>query len=153
MSMYSFIQVVFMSPEYDECIKLRNEILRIPLNLEFDTDQLEKEYNHYHFGLYDSELNLLGCLVFEKKSEEVLKMRQVAICTPFQNKGLGKILVKRSEQWALERNFKLIELHARDLAVPFYNSLGYQCEGEPFVEVSIKHYQMHKKLSSAYEKN
>lgn len=153
MSNYSFIQVAFMSPEYDECIKLRYEILRVPLNLEFDKDQLEKEFDHFHFGLYDSELNLLGCLVFEKKSEEVLKMRQVAISTPFQNKGLGKILVKRSEQWALDHNFKLIELHARDIAVPFYNSLDYICEGEPFVEVSIKHYKMLKKLFSTYEKN
>lgn len=153
MSRYTFVQVEFMSPEYDDCIRLRNEILRIPLNLEYDCNQLEAEFDQFHFGLYDADFSLLGCLVFERLSKEVIKMRQVAIDVNYQRKGLGKILVRASESWAIDHNYKLIELHARDVAVPFYSSLGYFCEGQPFIEVNIKHHKMIKKLYSCHEKN
>ena len=40
-------------------------------------------------------------------------------------------------------------LHARDTAIPFYKKLGYECVGEPFVEVTILHQAMQKRLSIA----
>ena len=41
----------FASPEYDEAVALRTEVLRKPLNMEFLPDQLAKEYADFHFGL------------------------------------------------------------------------------------------------------
>ena len=37
-------------------------------------------------------------------------------------------------------------LHARQVAVPFYERLGYSIVGEPFEEVSIPHFKMEKGL-------
>ncbi len=141
-----FIEIQFATPEYDELVQLRTKILRKPLGLEFTIDQLSNEYNDFHFGIYNQELKLLGGMIFNNIGNNTLKMRQVAVDDVCQNKGIGKFMVKQSEEWAKERGFNKIELNSRDTAIPFYQSLGYVGEGEIFIEVSIHHLKMVKNL-------
>ena len=141
-----FIEIQFATPEYDELVQLRTKILRKPLGLEFTIDQLSNEYNDFHFGIYNQELKLLGGMIFNNTGNNTLKMRQVAVDDVCQNKGIGKFMVKQSEEWAKEKGFNKIELNARDTAIPFYQSLGYDAEGEIFIEVSITHLKMVKNL-------
>ncbi|MBK8722071.1 MAG: GNAT family N-acetyltransferase [Saprospiraceae bacterium] len=141
-----FIEIQFATPEYDELVQLRTKILRKPLGLEFTIDQLSNEYNDFHFGIYNQELKLLGGMIFNNIGNNTLKMRQVAVDDVCQNKGIGKFMVKQSEKWAKEKGFNMIELNARDTAIPFYQSLGYVGEGEIFIEVSIPHLKMVKNL-------
>ena len=141
-----FIEIKFATPEYDELVQLRTKILRKPLGLEFTIDQLSNEYNDFHFGIYNQELKLLGGMIFNNIGNNTLKMRQVAVDDVCQNKGIGKFMVKQSEKWAKEKGFNKIELNARDTAIPFYQSLGYDAEGEIFIEVSIPHLKMVKNL-------
>ena len=136
-----------MSPEYDISVKLRDKLLRKPLNLAFTESQLEEESKEFHFGVYDLENSLLGCLSFKPIDPFTLKMRQVAIAEEQQGKGIGKFLVLESEKWASQNNYKLIVLHARDTAESFYTKLHYQKEGKPFVEVNIPHIVMKKNLT------
>lgn len=146
-------QVDFMSPEYDLCIKLRQRLLRKPLNLEFTESQLESESAEFHFAVFNDENILLGCLSFKILDNTRLKMRQVAIDEQFQNSGIGSLLVKEAEKWALENHYTEIHLHARESAVNFYRNLGYQIYGEQFEEVTIPHWFMKKILNQPYEKN
>jgi hypothetical protein len=55
-------------------------------------------------------------------------------------------LVYYVEKWAKERGFLKIILHARDLAIPFYDRLDYKKIGNAFYEVGIEHYLMEKEL-------
>lgn len=138
------IDVQFGTPEYDELVRLRTDVLRKPLNMEFTIEQLSNEYNDFHFGFYDKDLKLIGCLIFNDLGDNLLKMRQVAIDFKHQNKGLGKKMVEQSEEWARQHNYKKIELNARDTAIPFYKSLKYLETGPTFIEVSILHQKMYK---------
>lgn len=135
----------FGSPEFDEAIRLRYQILRKPLNMEFDPDDIATEYNSYHIGCYQAaSAELAGVLTLKPISNTEIKMRQVAVLEEYQNSGIGSYLVKESELFAANKNFKKIVLHARDTAVPFYRKLGYQSEGPSFQEVGIDHYYMYK---------
>lgn len=154
MQSYYFVEIEFMSPEYDLCIRLRNKLLREPLRLEFTETQLEEESTEFHFGVFDTQYHLLGCLSFKHINADTLKMRQVAVDDVLQNKGIGTYLVMESEKWARDHHYTNIELHARDTAVFFYTKLNYQLIGEPFTEVNIPHRLMIKKLNSNnYERN
>ena len=141
-----FVPIEFMSPEYDSCVRLRDKLLRRPLQLEFTETQLEAEIDEFHFGVFDLENNLLGCLSFKPVNTTTLKMRQVAIDEEQQGKGIGTFIVMESEKWARANNYKHIELHARDTAVSFYSKLKYQKAGNMFVEVNIPHWAMRKSL-------
>lgn len=130
---------------YDLSISLRDKILRKPLGLEFSVEDLAEEYNDYHLGLL-CDGDLIACLVMSPKEPNVIKMRQVAVDESFQSKGLGSILVRACEEFCREKGFEKIVLNARDTAIKFYERLEYQKEGEPFIEVGIKHMKMYKNI-------
>ncbi len=140
------IEIEFATPQYDETVRLRDKILRKPLNLEFEAKDLAQEYADAHLACYDEYNNLLGCCVLSPKEKGQLKMRQVAVDEPFQRKGIGRLLVDATEAYAKQNDFKEIVLNARDVAIPFYEKQAYKKVGKPFTEVSIKHYKMTKKL-------
>ena len=73
-------------------------------------------------------------------------MRQVAVDDQLQGKGIGKALVKYSENWAIENQLSQIQLNARSNAVPFYKSMKYEVIGEQFLEVGIPHFKMQNTL-------
>lgn len=139
--------VKYGSPEYFATVELRREVLRKPLGLEFNQDQLDAESGDYHWALLLAG-EPLACLILTPIGAGNLKMRQVAVRPDLQGQGLGRQLVAASEVWALGQRFGRMELHARDTAVPFYLSLGYSLEGEPFEEVGIPHRAMFKDLES-----
>jgi predicted GNAT family N-acyltransferase len=140
------LEIEYGTPDYHDTVNLRNDLLRIPLNLEFTTDQLSAEYDSYHLGVYNEALTLVGCLVLKPLSKSIVKMRQVAVKADFQSKGIGTTLVKYSEAFAKKKGFTKMELNARDVAIPFYERQAYKKIGEPFEEVGIKHFKMVKDL-------
>ncbi len=144
-----FTQIIaFASPEYDELLALRYEILRQPLGLEYHTDEISREYKNIHFACYDHNFSLLGGLLFQDNGDNCCQMRQVAVKTEAQNKGVGKLLVQTFEQYALAQGFKAVFLEARQNAIPFYTQLNYQPEGDIYNKIGIPHQNMHKLLLS-----
>ena len=138
--------IEFATPEYDEMVRLRYDVLRAPLGLSFTVEQLEKEYSDILLGAYDDRNFLVGCLILTHLNADVLKMRQVAVASDKQGTGVGKILVQASENYASAKNYLKIELNARSNAVPFYLKMGYTTVGEIFSEVGIEHRKMVKIL-------
>ena len=133
------------SPDYFEIVELRRRILRIPLGLDFDPTELDLEVDQIHLAAY-LDNDLVGCLALVKKPG-YMKMRQVAVDDERQRMGLGRMLVTESERIAKEEQCSLMELHARDTAVPFYEKLGYSADGPEFEEVGIPHRKMFKRLN------
>ena len=139
-------QIEFGTPEYDEAVWLRYEVLRRPLGLEFTPEQLAEEYDQIHLAAYEPAGRLLAYLNLTPIDADIVKMRQVAVASALQGRGVGKALVAESERLAADLHFKKMTLHARQVAVPFYERLGYSIVGEPFEEVSIPHFKMEKGL-------
>ncbi len=142
------LEIAFATPEFDEAVRLRTDVLRKPLGLVFAPEQLAAEYKQRHLGVYDNHGQLLGCLTMVPVDQQTWKMRQVAVAEAAQGRGLGKILVGYSEALARSEGIRLITLHARETAVPFYLKLGYQVVGDRFEEVGIAHFQMEKAIAS-----
>ena len=139
-------EIEFSTPAFDENLRLRNEILRIPLKLEFYAADIAEEWESTHLGCYDATGNLLGSLIMKPLSDGQVKMRQVAVAEKHQKRGIGKRLVAASEVWAKTNGFSEIILHARESAVPFYLQQDYQKSGKKFTEVNIPHFKMRKVL-------
>jgi predicted GNAT family N-acyltransferase len=140
------IEIDFGTPEYDEAVRLRTDVLRKPLGLEFTPEQLAEEYDQRHLAAYNASGRLLGCLSLLVADDASWKMRQVAVAEAVQGKGVGKTLVEASENLARLAGVNSMVLHARETAVPFYLTLGYATVGERFEEVGIPHFKMQKVL-------
>lgn len=140
------LEIQFGTPEFDEAVRLRYEVLRKPLGLEYTAEQLATEFDNIHLAAFDVTGRLIGYLNLTPVDLEEVKMRQVAVHPDAQGAGVGKALVLASEAVAKRAGFKKISLHARETAVPFYQKLDYSIVGERFEEVTIPHFYMEKKL-------
>lgn len=144
--MFSVQPIEFATPEFDEAVGLRYEVLRRPLGLEYSPEQLAAEYDQFHLAAFDAAGRIVGYLNLTPKDAGEVKMRQVAVAPDWQGRGVGLAMVQFAEQWAREKDFSLMTLHARLNAVPFYQKLDYEREGDPFEEVTIPHFYMKKTL-------
>lgn len=138
-------ELAYGSAEYEASFDLRRRVLREPLGLIPGPDERAEEARLIHLGAFQ-DARLVGCLMLHDLGAGDVRMRQVAIEADRQGAGIGKQLVRFSEDVARQRGFRKMVLHARDTAVPFYDRLGYARRGEPFIEVTIPHLTMEKGL-------
>lgn len=131
--------------EYRQMVKLRDDILRKPLGLHFTEDELESEKDNLLIAAFEDE-RILGCCMLVEEKPGVARLRQMAVLNDLQGKGIGRALMNFAENIARDRGFQHIRMHARSNAVGFYEKVGYRAIGEPFMEVTIPHYIMEKKL-------
>ncbi len=134
------------SPEYDKMVALRYDILRKPLGLEFTKEELDKECNDILIGAFDDD-RILACCMLTAISKDTCRLRQMAVHNSLQGKGIGASMMNFAENVARDRGFKTLTMHARKTAVGFYEKLGYRIYGDEFQEVTIPHFEMHKKLA------
>ena len=144
--MIQIFQIEFGTPEYDEAVRLRYEVLRKPLGLEYAPEQLAGEYAEHHLVACMADGAIAGYLNLTPLDEENVKMRQVAVAASRQGQGVGSAMVQESEALARRLGFRRIVLHARETAVPFYLRAGYTIVGDRFEEVNIPHFKMEKSL-------
>jgi len=139
-------RVAFASAEYQQTLQLRETVLRLPLGLTLSAADLQAEDAQWHFALFDAGGALLACVLAVPVSPGVFKLRQMAVRTELQRKGLGIQLMQEVEARLQAEGARSIILHARVSAAPFYQRLGYVTEGEDFEEVTIAHRRMCKVL-------
>jgi predicted GNAT family N-acyltransferase len=140
--------IEFGTPEFDQALRIRYRVLKKPLNLDFDPEDIANEYDSFHLACYDSLTDeMAAILVLKPLDTKALKMRQVAVDQSYQSKKVGSFLISESEKLAVAKGYNKIELHARDTAVEFYVKAGYSILGDVFQEVGINHFFMYKNLS------
>jgi N-acetylglutamate synthase-like GNAT family acetyltransferase len=131
--------------EYLQMVKLRNEMLRKPLGLKFDDEELAEEKKDVLMGAFEDD-RILGCCLLTKVDETTVRLRQMAVPNSMQGKGIGKALMIFAENIARDLGYKTLIMHARKTAIGFYERLGYSTKGNEFVEVTLPHFVMEKTL-------
>jgi predicted GNAT family N-acyltransferase len=76
------------------------------------------------------------------------KIGRIAVLADYRRQGLGKAVMETLEQIARDNGMTEVWLHAQLSALPFYEELGYQAQGEEFYEAGIPHLTMNKSLGS-----
>lgn len=139
-------QIDYGSKEYRKMVDLRYEILRKPLHLSFDPNELEKEKKDILIGAFEED-KILGCCLLTRKDKDSVRLRQMAVQNNLQGKGIGASMMNFAENVARDAGYKKMIMHARKTAIGFYEKLGYKLIGDEFMEVSIPHYVMEKNLN------
>lgn len=128
--------------------ELRNKILLRPIGIPDHEWEMHDEIS-WHFVAVEND-TVIGCVVLVPKNKVQTKtqLMQMAVETNQQGKGVGKLLVKELLSFSRLKGINEIVCHARDNAVPFYLSLGFQIYDDPFVEVGIQHFHMRINLGN-----
>ncbi|MBG9579799.1 GNAT family acetyltransferase [Bacillus thuringiensis] len=124
---------------FDETFKYQNspENMNAYLEKAFNLKQLEKELanlsSHFYFIYFNNEvagyvkLNMNDAQS-EEMGEESLEIERIYIKSTFQKHGLGKYLLNRAIEIAMEHNKKKIWLgvwEKNENAIAFYKKMGF----------------------------
>ena len=126
-------------------LRVRYRLLREPLGMKHGTEVFQYEDECLHVVAVESG-RVVGCVVFHPHDKTSGRLRQMAVVEKHQKGGIGRQLVRFLEKNLLEKGYQFVHLHARDLAIGFYQRLGYECYGEPYFEVGIPHQSMRRQL-------
>lgn len=126
--------------------ELRNKILLRPIGIPDHAWEMHDQKSWHFVAVEDGKV--IGCVVLVPLDDAKTKnqLMQMAVETGQQGKGIGKQLVKELLAFSQSMGIREIVCHARDNAVPFYKSLGFEVFGAPFEEVGILHCHMRKYL-------
>lgn len=154
--LFDLREIVYASDDYKTTLALRHQILREPLGLDLWHENLSVEIDQRHFTLWqrtdslggcgDNTAELLACVVIAPKSPGCVKLRQMAVNTHYQRRGLGQRLIAAVEDILLNQGVGHIELSARETAIAFYQACGYEREGPAYIEIGLPHQRMIKTL-------
>lgn len=141
-----FRRIEHGSPEYEAECRLRHTVLREPLGLDLYAEDLQAERAQWHFGLFEGEA-LVACLVVVPDGFPGAKIRQMAVREDLRHRGLGRRIMLETEALLKAAGFERVTLNARKTALDFYRRLGYRIDGDEFIEVTIPHFRLSKRLS------
>ena len=133
------------TPEYQQMVKLRDDILRKPLGLTFSEQELENEKENMLIGAFEDE-DMLGCCMLVEENPSTVRLRQMAVLNDLQGKGIGRALMNFAENLARDRGYKTLSMHARKNTIGFYEKMGYKVASDEFTEITIPHIIMEKQL-------
>ncbi len=133
------------SGEYEQMVALRHQLLRKPLGLHFTAEELANEKNNILLA-YTDEGIMEACSMLVKIDPQIVRLRQLAVLSGLQGKGIGRAMVQFAENLARDNRYQKIIMHARQDSIHFFEKLGYEVESEPFIELTIPHVVMGKEL-------
>ena len=133
------------TPEYQQMLKMRDDILRKPLGLKISVEEVEKEKDNLFIAAFEDE-QMLGCCMIVEMDPKKARLRQMAVLNNLQGKGIGRALIQFAENIARDHGYRIMSMHARKPTVPFFEKMGYKVTGPEFIEITIPHFEMEKDL-------
>lgn len=133
------------TPAYEQMIALRMAVLLDPIGVPRSYINPQKEAADWLIAAYEHG-KMVGCCILTRLDDATLQLRQMAVDTTVQGKGVGAAIIKYAEGLAKENDFQTLMMHARDVVIPFYERCGYTIAGPQFFEVGIPHHRMEKQL-------
>jgi GNAT superfamily N-acetyltransferase len=130
--------------EWDSYFNLRYEVLRAPWNQPRGSERNEGDASAEHFAFFENE-QIIGVGRLDFTENLGSQIRFMAVDDRYQGKGIGRLLMEHMEEIAQNKGCKETILHAREIALPFYEKLGYRSiEKSHLLFGEIQHYLMNK---------
>ena len=80
------------------------------------------------------------------KDGETWLIGRISVRKEYMGKQLGKLVVEKLLEKAVEMGAGEIHIHAQTHAVSFYENFGFVAYGDTFLEANIEHISMVKKI-------
>ena len=138
--------------EWEKYYHLRYTVLREPWGQLKGSEVLQDEDQTDHAMVIDDETDeIVGVARMQVNTPTQGQVRCVAVAPHVQGQGVGKLLMKYLEELAQQKGIKEIILDARENAVKFYLSIGYEIVEESYLLFGkIQHWKMKKKINVAF---
>lgn len=101
----------------------------ITLQQEFDEhDGPDTKY----IVILDDGFPVATCRFYELDSERAM-IGRVVVLPEYRNRGLGSMVMQEAETWLTELGYHTVVIESRDVAVGFYEKIGYAADGNQVI--------------------
>lgn len=131
--------------DFDVCAKIRVSVFHDEqgVAMEDDFDGLDTGALHFLLTFFGEPVGTARAREVERG---VWKIERVAVLKKFRNAGFGKLIMLKIEAKLGELGGRTLVLHSQEHVREFYERLGYEVVGEPFLEAGIRHVKCVKNL-------
>lgn len=130
--------------EFESYYDLRWRVLRALWKMPRGSERDEFENVAHHRAIFRNETAIAAGRLHQVDSGRG-QIRAMAVDPAYQNQGLGSHILNALEAVARGQGLKTVMLHARDVAVPFYQKHGYEVVAPGPFSWGIKHFEMSKR--------
>ena len=143
------VKIPVTQSEWEQYYDLRFKVLREPWGQLKGSEVLTDEDQSDHAMVVDGETNvIIGVARMQINTPLQGQVRCVAVSPEVQGRGVGKLLMGYLENVAQQKGIKEIILDARENAVKFYLSIGYEIIGDSYLLFGvIPHFKMRKEIA------
>lgn len=127
--------------DFAACFAIRVEVFVNEQNVPFDEERDALDAGARHF-LARLDGVPVGTLRLLEKSDGEAKITRVAVVKAARGKGVGEALMRHAEA---ATDAAILKLDAQTQALAFYEKLGFEAYGAPFMEAGIAHRHMRKR--------
>ena len=124
----------------------RWEVLRKPLGMTKESLSDSIEDKSFHLMGIDAEKNVIASGRVHFNSENEAQIRYMAVDDRFKRRGIGSEIVDKLERYATSKGVEIMVLNAREEAISFYSSLGYEEVCPYHSDTGIPHKTMRKSV-------
>ena len=134
------------SQEWESYLLFRWEVLRKPLGMTKESLSDSIEDKSFHLMGIDAEKNVIASGRVHFNSENEAQIRYMAVDDRFKRRGIGSEIVDKLERYATSKGAEIMVLNAREEAISFYSSLGYEEVCPYHSDTGIPHKTMRKSV-------
>lgn len=99
-----------------------------------------------HLVSYDGEKPAGTCRIFWSDERNAYLLGRLAVLKEYRKNHLGALIMNKAEELVKERGGCIIELHAQEQAIGFYEKQGYCVCSEMEYEEHCPHFWMKKEI-------
>ena len=130
---------------YKDALKIRYAVFvnEQGVSKEEEIDSLENKTEHV--VLYVDGKPVATARIYDL-GENTFKVQRVAVHKDARGMGYGAVIMTEAEKRIHELGGHKVTLGAQNSAIPFYEKLAFNIEGEEFMDAGIPHHTMSKNL-------
>ena len=132
--------------EWESYLLFRWEVLRKPLGMTKESLADSIEDKSFHLMGIDAEKNVIASGRVHFNSENEAQIRYMAVDDRFKRRGIGSEIVDKLERYATSKGAEIMVLNAREEAISFDSSLGYEEVCPYHSDTGIPHKTMRKSV-------
>ena len=123
--------------------ELRHRVFVLEQGVDPAIERDGKDAQALHVVVSDAEGQIVGTgrLMIQGSCA---KVQRVAVDASRRGEGIGRAVMEGLERHAAKQGIGELRLSSQAEAVPFYTRLGYQAEGDPYLEAGIWHLAMRR---------
>lgn len=111
---------------------------------ELEIDKWDTHPDTTHVLLVDEQGTPAGTARFRPYGNGIVKIERVAVLASRRQCGAGRVIMEAIEKAAVTAGYHMMKLGAQLQARPFYQRLGFQAQGDEYMDAGIEHIDMIK---------